>query len=825
MKRSIHLTNMFAGVKGSGVFFGQRRTNWETGSPKKTPDAVRFSACERQSRFHVSAASCRRAVARCHRYFACCPIVLGCRLFFLVFCFAIYAEPEWLAAQTAPQIGYLFPAGAQRGSRVTIAVGGKFMPGPCGVWVGGKGVVAQSPTTEGEIEFVVDKNAASGSRPIRIHSVQGGSTPRPFIVGEFPEVVENESEQFQDVNVTPSVTINGRLHPTGDMDEYRLKLQSGQQIVCSVAARSIGSPSDTILRLLDSSGKVVAVGDDRGNSDPLLVFRSESAGTFTLQLFDFNLAGGAEHVYRLTLTDGPFLDYAYPAGVQSGTMATVTLHGWNLPGDTAQHSIEANGESHVVRIPGCANNLTIPVGECSESLEVEPNNTTEQSQVISVPQTINGRFGEAGDADVFQWSAKKGDRVNISVASADLGFPTDVVLRVTNSEGKLVREIDDVRPSRDPSYLFTVPTDGDYFLTLTERALRGGPRFIYRLEICPPQPSVRLTVKTTEFAIVPGESLTVPVRVEPLGGFAEEIELTAIDLPTGVTVQSQKYTPKKAADVKLEFKAAEDAHFKSGVFRIIAKNVSESESKQQIAIARSATPGLFSAPQTETLWMSISPRIPFELTLPPAIQEASRLAAFRFPVLAKRDDDFRDAIRLVGVEPDRRGTVVPLAGRIDAGQDAGSIPLIIQSQAVEGTTHRCRVMGVIEVTGPAGKQHPVFYVAKGSMAMGCQPNLLTLRADQERIECGAGDTVDVNFTVSRRVPLGDVTISILRSAGAYLVSAEAVKLTKPESHATMRLQLDKSVDSPGILRIQVQAATTRNDLPVYAQIELTIFVR
>jgi hypothetical protein len=732
------------------------------------------------------------------------------------------APSRSLLAQTAPQIGYLFPAGAQRGTQAEVTVGGKYMPGPCGVWVGGKGVRSEHAVTEGTLALIIDANAEPGPRPIRIHSVQGGSSPRSFVVGELPEVLEDVEAASQ--TISPGVTINGRLNPKGDIDDYELTLIPGQQVVCALAMRSLGSPGNTVLRLIDAQGRVVATGSNQQGLDPLLAWRCPTSGRYRLQVFDFSLAGGVDHVYRLTVTDGPYLDYAFPAGAQSGVGSTITLYGWNLPGDSLQHTINATGDACTTQLVGSTNRLTIPLSDLPELVEHEPNNSAETPQKIETSRVINGRFQQPGDEDVFEIQVTKGDRFVIRVESAALGFPTDAVLRVSSSEGKLIKETDDVGPSRDPEYLFTAAADGTYLLSLTERAARGGPRFIYRLHIHPPQPALRLTVKAAEFSVVPGETLTIPVRVNPLNGFDQEIELVAINLPAGVSVEPVKHTPKKAGDVKLEFQSNAQADFTSGPFDVIARTVSDEPSSQPLAVTRLATNTTSTEPN-QLLWLAVSPKIPFELKTQPSILEAPRLAAFRFPVTVTRDENFQSAIRLVGVDRDRRGTVVPLSGQIAADADAGTIPLIIQSAAIEGTTHRCRVMGIAEVVGPDGKRHPVFHIAKGSMAMGCQPNQLTLTTSPARIQWQPGQPTSVTMTINRRVACGDVTISLLPQAGIKGVTAEPVTIAVGESQAEMKLEFVSDAVLPPDFHLQLQAESSRNGLPVYARAGLRILTR
>lgn len=751
---------------------------------------------------------------------------------------ALMSQTQDVSAQTAPQIGYLFPAGAQRGTSVDIIVGGKYMPGPCGVWVGDAGVRAASLTTEGTIALTIDPQAEAGSRPVRIHSVQGGSSPRSFVIGELPEVMETADADRQAVSAADGITINGRLHPKGDIDQYDITLTTGQQVVCVMAMRSLGSPGDTVLRLIDSQGRVVTSSDgqrlsrtlcagespNRQGLDPFLAWTCPEAGNFTLQVYAFNFAGGADYVYRLTVTGGPYLDYAFPAGAQSGVESPIQLHGWNLPGNSLKHTVSAAGVSYIARLSGGANRLAIPLSDAPEILEHEPNDSSEAPQKIVAPCVVNGRFQEPRDADVFELEATKGDRLLIRIESHSLGFPADAVLQISNAEGKLVREIDDVAPWRDPEFLFAVAADGIYRLSLRERAGRGGPRFVYRLHIQPPRPSVRLTVKTSEFAVVPGETLTIPVRVTPLHGFAQELQLVASNLPAGVSVEAVTHTPAKAGDVNLEFKAAADAGFASGSFQIIARSTAGEESDEPVAVARLAANASATTPPVPH-WLAVGPKVPFALSTTSAIQESPRLAAKAFPVKVTRDEGFRAPIRLVGVDPDRRGTVVAMEGQIAAESNTGGIPLIIQSGAVEGTTQRCRVMGVVDVTGPDGKQYPVFHIAKGSMGMGCQPNLLTLTASPTRIQWRPGQTTSVTLTIERRVACDGVTVSLLPHTGNMRVTAEPVMIAAGESQAEMQLAIESETPLPAEFTLRLQAETARAGLPIYAQTEVRIQTR
>jgi hypothetical protein len=736
---------------------------------------------------------------------------------------AIFLCSAGAFAQTTPQIGYLFPAGGQRGSNVDVHLEGKYMPAPCGIWVDGSGVSSQTETTEGQLRLSIAKDAAPGNRLIRIVSVQGGSTPRPFVIGDLPEQLEHNNETAKAIKFP--VTVNGQLNPQGDIDEFELLLNPGQQIVCAVAARSIGSPCDTTLRLLDSDGRVVAISNDHRGLDALLVYRSSTSGTFTLQLYSFDLSGRPEHVYRLTVTDGPYLDYAFPAGLQRGTESALRLAGWNLAGgSSASYSATPSAMEmvHEIMLPGCPNRLLVPVGESAECSENEPNNTVKAAESVVIPLTVNGRFAEPGDVEFFRITATKSQKLKFDIAAAKLGFATDALLTISNDQGRILKTIDDAPGTRDPSLLFTAPADGEYIVALTERAERGDSNFIYRLTIAEPRPDLRITVKTSEFAIESGAELEIPVTLTKLDGFSDEFELTAIDLPTGVTVDSQMLPAKSSASAKLKFHAAEGLHFSGKPIRIVARFKRDGKSVERVAQAAVTLVAGAAPIRTGKIWLAVTPHVPFTLATTTVILEANRMAAFRFPVTTVRDEGFQGQIRLVGVDPDRRGTVIPLSGMINYDSNTGAIPLIIQSKAVEGTTHRCRVMGVVEVDGPDGQKHLVFRVAKGSMAMGCQPNLLTLSVEPNRVTRRPGGVIEASVAVVRRTSMGNVTISATIPQYPKGLNFKPVTLTSDQTQATLRLRPVDSVQLPPRVTLKILAESLCDGLPISAATTLTL---
>ena len=76
-----------------------------------------------------------------------------------------------------------------------------------------------------------------------------------------------------------------------------------------------------------------------------------------------------------------------------------------------------------------------------------------------------------------------------TVARSIMRSPLDAVVRLYQADGRYLTANDD---SGGPDSLleYTVPQDGDYIVDLRDHLERGGPEFVYRLEITRRQPSL-----------------------------------------------------------------------------------------------------------------------------------------------------------------------------------------------------------------------------------------------------------------------------------------------------------------------------------------------
>jgi len=541
------------------------------------------------------------------------------------------------AHAAVPTLDYLFPPSLNRGSTNTLTIGGKFDPWPVSVWADCSGITFAATTNTGKFSVETAGNAPLGSHLLRIYNQDGASSPRCFIITREQDELEKEPndsfKQAQHIEKLPAA-VAGRLEKNGDVDSFAVKVEAGKWLVASVDAYSLGSPVDAVLHLLDDQGLRVAFNHDRPQSiDPLLAYKVEKSGTYILQIMGFihptgsdvRFSGSAATIYRLTITDGPFVHHVFPAGVQRGRETSLHLLGWNLD-QQAPHGIPFNSsnvspeiEQMLIAItclehaPGLNDRIPVVIGDLPEETEVEPNNTSEEAQAISPPCLINGRIATAGDEDRFRFVAQKGQRLEFRIQSASLGYPLDPVLKILDNP-KPESSGNEDRDGPDPKLTWTAPANGSYIVAISDRFQHGGEDFVYRLRIAAPKPDFKVSASESAIRLEPGKTNELKLEIARLNGHTNALEITAENLPDGVTTKPPK-VPLKGGETKLAFITTPEANRANQPFRILLR---DSTSNPPITkrvffdLKGKESGGDKLINQTDQLWLTVLPKTPPE---------------------------------------------------------------------------------------------------------------------------------------------------------------------------------------------------------------------
>jgi len=432
---------------------------------------------------------------------------------------------------------------------------------------------------EKQFSIQIDPKAKPGLYWLRFHNAEGASEIRPFLVGTLPEQAEAEpNEKLSDAQKCelPSLTINGVLAKSGDVDTYQVKLKKGQTLVASQTANEqLGSPMDGVLQILNHRGTVLAQNDDTLWFDPRIIFTAPEDGTYYVRTFAFpadpnssiRFAGAASYIYRMTLTTGPFLDHSFPLAFHPSTAKPVALEGWNLPDSlkTLQPLVKESNDVALLTHPELANWLTIPLSPNPVLLESKESQQ-EKGQALSVPTSLTGKIAEPEEIDVYHFKAKKGENLTFQVDSHALGYPLDAHLKLFDAKGKLLKEMDD--PTRnyfDARLSYKIPADGEYHLQVLDRFQHGGFRYVYLLSIQPTEADFELQTPEEQYTLTTGDKpLEIEVTINRLSPrFGDEIEISLVGLPEGVTCAPvvSKLQEKTEKSVKLKLEAKKDVVF------------------------------------------------------------------------------------------------------------------------------------------------------------------------------------------------------------------------------------------------------------------------
>jgi hypothetical protein len=200
-----------------------------------------------------------------------------------------------------------------------------------------------------------NKSKESGVRSISIGKGRRASNRIPFALDDLPECRDAEPNNNKSAaqKIKLPVIVNGRMDRPGDWDVFSFKGRAGDEIVARVQARSLGSPMDSMLKLTDAAGKVLAANDDyedKGaglithHADSMVSIKLPADGTYMLHLGDTQSKGGSDCGYRLRIgsRQPDFALRVVPSGISArmGTVVPITVYALRKDGFSDSISLE-----------------------------------------------------------------------------------------------------------------------------------------------------------------------------------------------------------------------------------------------------------------------------------------------------------------------------------------------------------------------------------------------------------------------------------------------------------------------------------------------------
>ena len=482
-----------------------------------------------------------------------------------------------------PSTSYIFPAGGQQGTTVEFHVGGHYLHDSCPLEMLGPGLTASErlvragrttwfegplvllPASQAGEDYPVDMagsvtiaaDARLGARRWRVRTSQGAVPSREFIVGQLPEIVEDEIDGNPiPQEVTLPLTINGRIFPREDVDLWQFQAQAGKRYTVEVVAQRLGSPLDSRIEVIGPGGQRIAENGDWFGNDSFLRFTAAEEGLHTVRISDASRRGLQHYVYRLTMTGQVYLDHVYPLGGQRGRTVNLSLFGQELPERPVELAIP----------PEAPDEWVVDLGVDDMALGRRRLHVTDFPEVVesdqaaaathSLPVVLNGKISAAGQEDRWRFTVAKGQKIELEIWASRLGSLLDSHLALHDTAGEVMAENDDIADGNTDSKIqVTVSEDGTYNAIVRDRfQSRGGEQFSYRLVARPaatPSPALRLNLAVDTLTVLRASEVTTKVTAERAGGWSGEIELAVAGLPEGVSVEGMTIpTDNNEAELK-----------------------------------------------------------------------------------------------------------------------------------------------------------------------------------------------------------------------------------------------------------------------------------
>lgn len=466
-----------------------------------------------------------------------------------------FVASTWAQLPVA-RLNTLFPPGAQAGVPVEVVASGADLEDPRELRFSDpriKGVLKSAPNGGAAFTVTASTNVPPGIYDAVFVGRFGASNPRPFVVSSGPEF------RFpKDQELPTGGTINGRFTSGSAADSVKIRLKKDERISARALTTEIDSRAEPWLFLLTTNGKERA----RAKRNETLRFQAPDDGEYYLKIQDSQYRGGEEFFYRLTVMLEP-------------------------SNDSESTSLNTN---------------SIPQALAAAPLIIRTNH---ELMNVAVPCEIQGSFYPKANVDAYQFETDKDNVYWVEVFSHRLGLNTApfVLVKRVEKNDKGEEKISDVREmygedrnvggnefntsTRDPAYRLEAKAGATYRLQVRDLFSQNisDPRRVYRLSIHKESPDFSLLayfpappplnkdskeINAHGAFLRRGDSIPIRVLSSRRDGYDGEIEISAEDLPAGLTVAPAKIK-SGANETFLIVSSAEDAPAWTGPLHIIGK--------------------------------------------------------------------------------------------------------------------------------------------------------------------------------------------------------------------------------------------------------------
>ncbi|MFL5330193.1 MAG: PPC domain-containing protein [Gemmataceae bacterium] len=654
------------------------------------------------------------------------------------------------------------PRGAQRGTEIVVDFQGERLADAVEIMneQPGISVVKIEPLAKSvHAKLLIAPGCPLGAHALRVRTATGISPLRLFWVSPWPVIDEKEpNNDFAKAQRIPlNCTVHGSI-TAEDVDHFAVDAKKGQRLTAEAHAMRLGgSFFDAQLSILDSHKHELVNVDDTTLTaqDPCCSIIVPEDGTYIIRLRE--AAYGAGDQYRLHVGTMPRPMAVFPPGGRPGHELEVTFLGdprgpvkrhIQVPSEVpdGRHELWFEDEGGISPSP-----IPFRVLDMPNFAEHEPNDTPLAAGLGTVPCAFHGVIEKPNDHDLFKFWAKKGQAYDVRVFARKLGSPLDSYLWISGTDNKVLVANDDSEGKPDSYIRFTATDSQVHIVGIRDQLFRGGPLFVYRIEVTPVEPHVELAL--ARVAEPPSqERLTVTVpkgnrmaamvnirRVDWGGPLALEFS----DLPAKLTAVAEA-APGGQATVPVLFEAAEDAPT-AGSLATLSANSTDSKSQvlaryeQPIPLIYLANQGAYSSYHSSKVPIAIADSAPFRVNIVEPKAPLVRGGTMQLKLIAERTAEFKGPIRLQPLY-NPAGVSAPGEVVIAEGQNETTLPLTASANAAIGKW-KYALVATADVGGP-------MRVSSQLATLDVAQPFVQIALERANVEQGGQTTVRGKVTVS-----------------------------------------------------------------------------
>jgi hypothetical protein len=784
-----------------------------------------------------------------------------------------------------PRLAGLSPCGGRAGESVTLTVTGTDLEGANSLWFdhpGFRAFLLKGAT----FRVAIGPDVPPGHHDVRAVGPLGISNARVFVVGGRPEAVEVEPNDAR-ATATPlaiNATVSGVIATPTELDYFAFQGAKGQRLFLDLAAERIDSKLDATLTLYAPDGRSMAESRDVRGVDPFLDVTLPQDGRYTLKVHDVIYGGSPQHMYRLTMHEGPHVDAAIPRVLEPGKPTKVTLLGRGLGGEIVpgravdgrpleRVEVEVTMPAEDLAWPGQVVGAALmrrgfdyvysnksgqsePIGFAAAtgplSLEAEPNDEA-HAQALTLPAQVSGTFGEPSDLDVYRFKAKKGEVYWIEATAEKIGSPADPAFVVQQVDDKgvatdLVAGDDLVDAgtapralltSVDPAVRWEAPADGTFQVAIGDLlgSQRGDVRLAYVLSIRPARSDYHLMIApenpllASAFTVRAGGKASARVLVARVDGFNKAIRIEAGDLQPGLRCGP---TVIAAGQVQAPIVVEADPTSKTGVFplELIGRSLDEAGKVDASPVVRTAMGvGMIAvdiaskARRTRGFPLAVIEGAPFSVDL--AVDRSIVAPGRRLDLTAKlaRRAGFVEAVALASGDLPPGAPAFALTIAKDQATATGS--MLLPKTTVPGVyALMARGSGPYPFSkDPAAKEKPNIVVSEPTNVV-----LIDVRAAPATVAAvmppgslAKGAKVEIPLTITRvKKDAGPVTVRLIAEAGMKL-GAEVVTFAADQVAGKMTIAAGADApEGPQAVLLRVSATVGGQEIETDEPLALTV---